>query len=320
MKRIATTLKTLGHPDRLRVLALLSQGELTVSELVHILDLSQPRITQYINSLEEAGLIERVREGSWVFSRLPQDGGTYSTLINTVLSTLPDNDTSLVQDREKLAEVRAERARQVDAFFASVANNQEQLGHEYLPQADIEAAMLDCLPEAKLGTMIDLGTGTGRMLQVFAPHIEQGIGIDSSAEMLRVARHILADTEDCQISVQQADLKNTDFKSGCADLVTLHQVLHFLDDPILAVKEASRLLTPQGHLIITDFEHHENEDFREHFSHRRLGFQDTEMQRFLKENALELETVLNVPSHKPNIPTVKIWHARQPDNASSSIG
>ena len=100
MKRIATTLKTLGHPDRLRVLALLSQGELTVSELVHILDLSQPRITQYINSLEEAGLIERVREGSWVFSRLPQDGGTYLTLINTVLSTLPDNDTSLVQDRE----------------------------------------------------------------------------------------------------------------------------------------------------------------------------------------------------------------------------
>ncbi len=180
--------------------------------------------------------------------------------------------------------------------------------------------MLGCLNDAKVGTMIDLGTGTGRMLQVFAPYIEQGIGIDSSAEMLRVARHVVADTEDCQISVQQANLTNTDFKSGCADLVTLHQVLHFLDDPILAIKEAARLLTPQGHLIITDFEHHENEDFRDRFSHRRLGFQDSEMQRFLQENALELASVLSVPSHKPNIPTVKIWHAKQPGIASSPIG
>lgn len=312
MKSIATALKTLGHPDRLRLLVLLSQGELTVSELVQILDLSQPRVTQYIQSLEHAGIIERMREGSWVFSRLRQDNAGLSAIVATTLAMLPREDAALTADRLRLADVRAERTRQAEAFFASVANDREQLGHEYLPQADIEAAMLNLLSEHSFTAMVDLGTGTGRMLEVFAPHTQRGIGIDASADMLRVARHTLAQTDFSHISVQQADLTATALERGSADLVTLHQVLHFLDDPALAVREAARLLTPGGHLLLTDFEHHDLEHFREDYAHRRLGFEEAEIARYLADARLNLESVSVVPSGNPDIPSVKIWHARQP--------
>lgn len=311
MKQIATALKTLGHPDRLRVLALLSQGELTVSELVQILDLSQPRVTQYIQSLEQAGIIERMREGSWVFSRLRQDNAGVSAVVATALAILPHDDADLTADLARLADVRAERSRQAEAFFASVANDREQLGHEYLPQADIETAMLSCLPEGRLSMMVDLGTGTGRMLEVFAPLMERGIGVDASADMLRVARHKLADTAFSHISVHQGDLTATTLDEGSADLVTLHQVLHFLDDPILAVREAARLLSPDGHLLLTDFEHHSLENYREDYAHRRLGFDETEMARYLSELDLSLQSVIAVPSGKVSVPTVKIWHAQK---------
>lgn len=312
MKRIATALKTLGHPDRLRLLALLSQGELTVSELVQILDLSQPRVTQYIKSLEEAGIIERMREGSWVFSRLRQDNAGVSAVVATALATLPYTDSDLAADRARLADVRAERSRQAEAFFASVANDREQLGHEYLPQADIETAMLGLLPGGVLGSMIDLGTGTGRMLEVFAPHVDSGAGVDASADMLRVARHTLAQSAFDHLSVQQADLTATKLDMGSADLVTLHQVLHFLDDPILAIREAARLLAPDGHLLLTDFEHHALENYREDYAHRRLGFEEAEIARYLSETGLALQSVTSVPSGKADTPTVKIWHARKP--------
>ena len=320
MKRIATALKTLGHPDRLRVLALLSQGELTVSELVQILDLSQPRITQYIKSLEDAGIIERMREGSWVFSRLRQDNAGISAVVATALATLPHNDPDLSADRERLADVRAERSKQAEAFFASVANDREQLGHEYLPQEDIEAAMLKLLSSETLEIMVDLGTGTGRMLEVFASHIDQGTGIDASPDMLRVARHTLAQSEFSHISVQQADLTDTKLPSDKANLVTLHQVLHFLDDPILAIREAARLLAPQGQLLVTDFEAHDLDYFRDSFAHRRLGFEDSDIQRLFVESGLTLQAVVAVPSGKSDVPTVKIWHARKSAAAQYATG
>jgi len=314
MDAIATLLKTLGHPDRLRILALLCQGELTVSELVQILGLSQPRVTQYIKSLEQADIVERMREGSWVFSRLKHGQDAFSEIITATLAALPQTG-QLASDRIRLDEVRTARSRQAEAFFTSVANNRGQLGHEYLPQADIESALLDLLPNKVFERMIDLGTGTGRMLELFAPHIRSGIGIDDSVEMLRVARHTLSDDAYAHISVQQADLHEAPVRDGSADLVTLHQVLHYLDDPARAVAEASRLLGVNGHILVTDFTAHDLENYREEYAHRRLGFNDGDMIEFFSRSGLKMIQTRILPAIDKSAPEVKIWHATKSLNA-----
>lgn len=311
MDAIAAYLKTLGHPDRLRILSLLSQGELTVSELVQILGLSQPRVTQYIKSLEQAGIVERMREGSWVFSRLRRGTEPSAAILTATISALSDEDKQLRIDRDRLDQVRADRSKLAEAFFASVANDQNQLGHEYLPQADIEAALLDLVSGFEFLRMIDLGTGTGRMLKLFASHIRSGVGVDDSVEMLRVARHTLSDDEYMHISVQQADLQDAPMKDGAADLVTLHQVLHFLDNPAHAVAEAARLLGKGGHMLITDFTAHALEHYREDYAHRRLGFSDPDMAQILDQTGFELVQLEILPACDPNTPEVKIWHARK---------
>ncbi len=317
MDAIATYLKTLGHPDRLRILALLKQGELTVSELVQILGLSQPRITQYIKSLEQVGVVERMKEGSWVFSRLKRGLEAESPILTATLATLSDENAQLTEDRARLEEVRADRSRQAEVFFASVAKDQDQLGHEYLPQADIETALLNLVTGLKFSRMVDLGTGTGRMLKLFAPHIHSGVGIDDSAEMLRVARHTLSDDTYAHISVQQADLQDAPLKDGAADLVTLHQVLHFLDDPANAVVEAARLLGEGGHMLITDFTTHNLEHYRDDYAHRRLGVSDPDMAQILSQAGFELVQLRALPACDPNTPVVKIWHARKSSPAAS---
>jgi len=320
MDAIATYLKTLGHPDRLRILALLSQGELTVSELVQILGLSQPRVTQYIKSLEQVGIVERMREGSWVFSRLKRGQEAHSAILGATLSALTEEDELLAADRKSLNKVRADRSRQAEAFFASVANDHDQLGHEYLPQADIEAALLKLIPGRKFGRMVDLGTGTGRMLKLFAPYIHSGVGVDDSVEMLRVARHTLLDDAYAHISVQQADLQDAPLKDGAAELVTLHQVLHFLEEPVRAVKEAARLLDEGGHLLVTDFSMHEFENYRESYAHRRLGFSDQEIKMFLSESGFQTMQIQTLPATDRNTPDVKIWHAVKSSTALSATG
>jgi ArsR family transcriptional regulator len=320
MDAIATYLKTLGHPDRLRILVLLSQGELTVSELVQILELSQPRVTQYIKSLEQVGIVERMREGSWVFSRLKRGREANSAILAATLAALAGENARLAADRDSLNKVRADRSRQAEAFFASVANDHHQLGHEYLPQADTESALLSLVPGQEFSRMVDLGTGTGRMLKLFAPYIQSGVGVDDSVEMLRVARHNLSDDAYTHISVQQGDLQDAPLKDGAADLVTLHQVLHFLDEPTRAVKEAARLLGEGGQLLITDFATHEFEDYRDRYAHRRLGFSDQDIAQILDENGIEMSQIETLLAPDPSTPDVKIWHAVKPSNALSATG
>ena len=304
MEKHVLALKTLGHTERLRILALLSRGELTVSELVQILKLSQPRVTQYIISLETAGIIERLKEGSWVFSRISRGNEAVSAIVATTLATLPQNNPVMQQDLKRLEDVRAERSKAAEAFFASVANDRSQLGDEYLPQADIEAKMRELLGAGPFDYMVDLGTGTGRMLEVFSDRILRGSGIDNNAQMLKVARSKLAARE--HIAVRQGDLLAAPLADGVADLVSLHQVLHYLEDPQEAITEAARLLTPGGQLLIVDYEDHDRDEFRTDYAHRRLGFSDTDMRNWLSAAGLSLARVERIATHD-NRPDVRIW-------------
>ena len=306
MERHALALKTLGHPERLRILALLSRGELTVSELVQILNLSQPRVTQYIKSLETAGIIERLKEGSWVFSRIRRGNEAISALVATTLATLPAHDPILTADLRRLEDVRAERSVAAEAFFANVANDTGTLGDEYIPKANIESMLRKMAGKGPFEYMVDLGTGTGRMLEVFADRVTRGSGIDNNVHMLKVARHKLAKNNYNHIRVRQGDLNSTPLESELADLVTLHQVLHYLDDPQSAIIEAARLLTRNGIILIADFETHDQDEFRYEYAHRRLGFDDNDIEDWLAGAGLSLTRVETIKTQSSR-PNVKIW-------------
>lgn len=312
MEKHVLALKTLGHSERLRILALLSHGELTVSELVQILKLSQPRVTQYIISLETAGIIERLKEGSWVFSRISRGHEAVSAIVATTLATLPQNDPVIRQDLKRLEGVRAERSKAAEAFFANVANDRSQLGDEYLPQADIEAKMRELLGEGPFDYMVDLGTGTGRMLEVFYDRILRGSGIDNNAQMLKVARSNLAARE--HIAVRQGDILAAPLADDVADLVSLHQVLHYLEDPEEAILEAARILGPKGQLIIVDYEDHDRDEYRINYAHRRLGFSDADIGAWLSRAGLSLRQVETI-STQDNRPDVRIWIAAAREQA-----
>jgi len=317
MDHITTALKVMGHTERLRILALLSYGELTVSELVQILGFSQPRITQYIKSLEDADIVGRVKEGSWVFSRLNRSNNDIFKLVSMVLDKLPSDDAVLIADRRRLEDVRASRATVADDFFAQVAQDKGQLGDEYLPRENIEKLVKEMLGNERFEFMVDLGTGTGRMLELLAGQIERGAGVGNNADMLKVARHKLSMNDFGHVTLRLGELTATPFSSGVADLVTIHQVLHYLDDPSDAMREAVRILRPEGLALVVDFAAHNYDEFREKYAHRRLGFQDADISEWADGNALSLinSKEISTADGKPN---VKLWLCKKLINTNAS--
>lgn len=305
-----TVLKVMAHSERLRILALLSYGELTVSEIVKILGLSQPRVTQYIKSLEDAGVIDRVKEGSWVFSRLNRTNRSMFELVSAVLSRLPVDDAVLTSDRRRLEDIRADRAVAADKFFTYVANDSGQLGDEYLPRTDIDLQVQKLLGTEQFEFMIDLGTGTGRMLELLSERVTRGAGVDNSPEMLKVARHKLSSQALGHLTVRMGDLTATPFSSGVADLVTIHQVLHYMDDPGQAIREAGRVLRSDGAALIVDFAAHNQEEFREKYAHRRLGFHDSDIQQWASDNHMSVAQIENIETEISK-PDVKLWLCRK---------
>jgi len=306
MKELTAALKVLGHLERLRILALLSHGELTASELVLILSLSQPRVTQYIKSLEDAGIVERVKEGSWVFSRLKNSNANTSTLVATILSLLPEDNAILLSDARRLEGVRAKRAEIADTFFARVANDRGQLGDDFLPRESVEKAMSELVGKGPFDYMVDMGTGTGRVLSIFSDYVKAGIGIDNNVDMLKVARHNLTGAQNAHITVRHGDLNATALSRGVSDFVTLHQVLHYMDHPAQAISEAARILAVTGLLLIVDFTPHTHEDFREKYAHRKLGFSDADISNWLTINGLTL-VKSSLVTTKGERPDVRLW-------------
>lgn len=315
LKDFTTALSVLGHPGRLRTLTLISQGELTVSELVEVLGLSQPRVTQYIKSLESAGIVQRVREGSWVFSRIRCATPEISKLVTTTLSLLPEDDTALLTDMRRLERVRNKRAEIAEEFFANVAKDSSQLTDDYLPHENIEAKMNELIATRRFDHMVDMGTGTARMLTVFSDRAKVATGIDNNIDMLKVARHNLMGAKNTHVSLCHGDLTATNLSSGVADFVTIHQVLHYLDYPGKAISEASRILAKDGLLLIVDFASHTNELFREKYAHRRLGFSDDDIFDWFEKNELKL---INSSLVRTSVdqPDVRLWLGQNLQNRS----
>ena len=288
-----SALRAAAEETRLRILVLLREGELSVSDLTDILGQSQPRISRHLKVLVEAGLVARHREGAWAFFRLAE--GPASGVLDGLLEAVDCTDPRLAEDRERLAAARARRSDAAQAFFARLAPQWDETRSLHVAEEAVEAAIRDVVGEAPIGSLLDLGTGTGRMLQLLAPRAQRAVGLDGSHAMLSVARASLAREDLHRVELRQGDLHAPPFPRGAFDLVVMHQVLHYLDEPARAIAQAARLLAPGGRLLVVDFAPHGIESLRETQAHRRLGFAHDQMASWFDEAGLDGEVVRDLP-------------------------
>lgn len=317
--QVVDVLRAAGEPTRLRILALLSHEELAVLELCRVLDQSQPRVSRHLKLLAEAGLVERFPDGAWVFYRLTT-AGQAAELIGETLACIDPADPVLTRDAEQLSQVRAERAADAAEYFARNAARWDEIRSLYVAEADVERSILDAAGPGPFRRLVDLGTGAGRMLTLLAPRVGQALGLDLSQQMLNIARNHVVEAGLARCELRHGDIFGTRLPDASADLVVVHQVLHYLADPAAAVREAGRIVAHPGRLIIVDFAPHGLEFLREQHQHRRLGFSDVEMRRWLGEAGFPDVQVSALPPAQKEGLTVKIWTAtrgREPQRSAA---
>jgi DNA-binding transcriptional ArsR family regulator/protein-L-isoaspartate O-methyltransferase len=303
-------LRAAGEPTRLRMLALLRRDELAVLELTRVLGQSQPRVSRHLKLLTDAGLVERFPDGAWVFYRLV-GAGPARRLVEDMLDLIGAEDQGLARDADRLAGVSAERADQAASYFAENAERWDEIRAFHTSEAAVEAAIVAAAGRGPFDQMIDLGTGSGRMLTLLGAHARSAVGLDLSRQMLNIARSRVAEAGLTGCELRHGDIHGTGLSAGHADLVIVHQVLHYLSEPAAAVAEAARLTAPGGKLLIVDFAPHEHEFLRAEHRHRRLGFSDDEMARWLHGAGLGRIDVTALPPATGDGMTVKIWSAER---------
>jgi ubiquinone/menaquinone biosynthesis C-methylase UbiE len=309
MEELLAGLKAIAEITRIRILFALSHGELNVSELTYILGQSQPRVSRHLKVMAEANLIRRYKEGNWVLFRVTEQG-LGGALSRAIVDMLPGQEKTFYGDLARFEEVRRQRNERASVYFAANASNWETLRSYHVQEAEVEAAMLSLISSSPIDTLVDLGTGTGRVLELFAPRAKQLLGLDSSREMLAIARSTIEKQHLKNVQVRQSDIYALPLGGSSADVVIIHQVLHFLDEPQKALLEASRILKAQGRLLIVDFAPHDVEELRDLHAHRRLGISGEQMEQWLARAGLKPENhiVLPPPSLKSGKGlTVSLW-------------
>ena len=300
-------LRAAGETTRLRLLALLADGEQSVKDLTEILGQSQPRVSRHLKLLADAGLVTRIAEGAWAYYRL-SDAGQGGDFARWLVGQLSGADPERRRDRERLAAVRASHEAQAAAYFDKVADSWDLLRSLHVPEEAVEAAIVAAVAGLSLDTIVDLGTGTGRMLELLAPHYRRGIGVDASREMLAIARAKLAGAGVNHAQVRLGDIADLDATIGPADLVIVHQVLHYFDDPGRVIAEARRVLAPGGSLLVVDFAPHTLEFLRAHHAHRRLGLAEAQMEGWARAAGLAVVAAQPYPPENPSEGlTVCLW-------------
>jgi len=302
---LLAALRAVAEPTRLRLVVLCSRGELTVSELAQILGQSQPRVSRHLKLLCEAGLLDRFREGSWVFYRLSA-GSAASGLARYLVAACGERDPTVALDLQRLAAIKRQRADRAAAYFSANAPHWDSIRSLYIDEREVEAALVEIVAAAAPRDLLDIGTGTGRILEILGPRVGQAIGIDQSREMLAVARVNLERAGATNGTVRLGDMYQLPLPDASFDAVVIHQVLHYADRPAAAIAEAARVLRPNGVLAVVDFAPHLLEFLRAEHAHRRLGFADDEVAEWCHAAGLAPAA----PVHLKGDPlTVVVWAA-----------
>lgn len=303
-RALLDALRAAAEPTRLRLLGILAQCELTVTEITQVLGQSQPRVSRHLRLLCEAGLLDRVPEGSWVFYRLADD-----RIARTFVDLLGTDDPTLADDRERLAAVQQARQEVADSYFEAHAHDWNTIRSLHVPEEEVERELQALLGDAPVGDLLDIGTGTGRILTLLAPRASRAIGIDRSHEMLAYARAALAAPEFRHVQLRHGDMYHLAIQPRSMDLVVLHRVLHFADDPVAVMREVARVLKPGGRLLLVDFAPHSEESLREHHAHRRLGFSTDDIAHWCDMAGLRAHEAVRL--HGAPL-TVVIWDCTLP--------
>jgi SAM-dependent methyltransferase len=305
-------LRASGEPTRLRILALLRRQDLSVGELTQILDQSQPRLSHHLKALAEAGLVTRLPEGAFMFYRAERQGGA-GDFLDAIFQQLDGDDHILEADRRSLSSVMAVRAEAAANYFSTIAETWDRIRALHYPEEAIEAALLEMAGAGPFRRVLDFGTGTGRMLQLFADRAVELEGIDFSHQMLTVARANLERSGIRNAQVRHGNVTQTALPDGVADLVIVHQVLHFLDEPSAALREAARVLAPGGRLLIVDFAPHDLEFLRSEFGHVRLGVRHDSLVQAAAGSGLSIEAPRSFgpPEARGDGLSVHIWRAEK---------
>lgn len=315
--QLVGALKAAAEPTRLRILMLLSAGELNVKDLTQVLGQSQPRISRHLKLLAEAGLIERFREGSWVYFHV-SDHSEGGRLVRRLLETLDPSDGTVRWDMERAEALKRDREAAAQVYFQKHAADWDRIRALYVAEENVEAAIVETLGDQRYKLFVDLGTGTGRMLELFASRFERGLGLDVNQSMLAYARSRLKTAGLANAEVRHGDIYNLSLADGAADAVVMHQVLHYLSEPQHAIGEAGRVLAPGGRLLIVDFAPHDVESLRETHAHERLGFSNAHVEEWLAAaglKTLETRELKPEPGDRGQQLTVSLWLAGQDENA-----
>jgi len=303
MDELLVQLRAAAEPTRLRLLALCARGAFCVTDLCAVLGQSQPRLSRHLKLLTEAGLLERLPEGANAYFQVPEG----ASLVHQLLARLPEEDALLATDRRQAARLAAERARTASAAFRRHGADWDEYRALDLPAAAIEAALLAALP-ARVGRLLDIGTGTGRLLELLAPRAENALGVDASRDMLALARARLAERNlGAHCAVRQADMYRLPFPDAAFDTVTLQMVLHYAEDPGAALAEAARVLRPEGLLLIADLGPHGRVELTTQHAHRWPGFADAECALLLGPAGCAPLPAITIPGPIE----VRLWPARR---------
>ncbi len=299
-------MRALADPTRLRIVFLVLRLELSVGELVQILGQSQPRVSRHVRILDEAGILERRKEGSWVFLRPGSvlNDGRLTSLFDEADIT---QAKAFQRDLLRLDEVRNSRTEMAATYLAAHAGEWDLLRSLHVAEIEVEGAIRRVMLTAPLGRVLDVGTGTGRMIELFAEDSARFVALDNSTEMLRLARAKLSRLNDeaaGKVDIMLGDFNALPLLDETFDTIIFHQVLHYAQHPAGVIAEAARVLAPGGRLVIVDFAAHDHEELRTVHAHARLGFADELITKAFEASGVHLahQAVLDGGAL-----TVKIW-------------
>lgn len=306
MDTLLAALRAAAEPTRLRLLALGARGAFCVTELTEILGQSQPRLSRHLKLLCESGLLAREREGANAWFALPT--GPDGDLARQLVAHLPADDAILESDRRQAARVLAERARAASERFRRQGADWDEMHALDLPAPAVESALLSLVPEQSGTRLLDIGTGTGGVLELLAPRIAQGLGVDASKAMLALARARLSRAGLSHCAVRLADMYRLPLADASFDIAVLQMVLHYAEDPAGVVAEAARVLGPRGRLILIDLAKHDRQDLTAKLAHRWPGFADAAIATMLEGAGLRAGPPLRVAGPLE----IRIWPAARP--------